>query len=290
MSSPLEVFERARPRLLRAAYRMLGSIRDAEDVLQEAWIRWAAVDLAPLAAPDAFLATIVSRLCLDALRSAHARRVDYVGEWLPEPILEADFDRYVDDPGQRADIADDLSLAFLRMLERLTPVERAVFVLRESLGFSYADIAGVVGQTEAYCRQIDRRARQRVHMADRARPVPDAERTRLLEGFLGAVREGDVDGLLRLLSADCVAVADGGGMPGVSRREVRGADRVARFFDGIGAKAPAGTTWRIAELNGRAGLLTFVDGRLHNAIDIEVRDGRVTGFLIVVNPTKLGMR
>jgi RNA polymerase sigma-70 factor (ECF subfamily) len=286
-SLPLELFERERPRLLRVAYRMLGSIRDAEDVVQDAWVRWSSIDATEIASPEAFLATMVSRLCFDALRSAHARRVEYVGQWLPEPILGSDFDRVVDDPESRAEVADELSLGFLLLLERLNPVERAVFVLRESLGFGYADIATVVGRSEAHCRQIERRARLRLAEARRARDVEPAERTRLLEGFLGAVRAGDVDGLVRLLTADCTSLADGGGMAGVSRNPIEGAHRVARFFVGLVAKAPPGTRWRIGELNGSPALLTYVDGHLHNAIAIEAEEGAIGRFLVVVNPAKL---
>ncbi len=244
------VFERERPRLLRLAYRMLGSQRDAEDIVQDAWIRWAAQDPAAVQAPAAFLSTVVSHASLDALRSAHARRVEYVGEWLPEPILGSGFERYVDDAETRLEATEAVSLALLRLLERLNPVERAVFVLREFLGFSYAEIATIVERSEEHCRQIERRARQRLGDPQRARPVPMEARRRLLDHFLGAVREGDVEGLVAILAEDCVSVADGGGVPGVAREPVLGADRVARYLVGLSRKAPPGTRWEIGELNG----------------------------------------
>ncbi len=284
---PTTLFERERPRLLRLAYRMLGSRRDAEDVVQDAWLRWQPHAGRAVESPAAYLTTIVSRTCLDLLRSAHARRVEYVGEWLPEPIVDGEFSRYLDDAESRLEVAEELSLGMLLLLERLNPVERAVFVLRESLGFSYAEIAGIVERTEEHCRQIDRRARQRLGDARRAQPVPPEARARLLERFLGAIRGGDVDGLVALLAAECVSVADGGGMPGIAREPVVGADRVARYFIGLARKAPPDTSWRIGELNGAPGLLTSVGGRLHNVVAIELDGDRIARFLDVVNPAKL---
>jgi RNA polymerase sigma-70 factor (ECF subfamily) len=229
-------------------------------------------------------------MAIDALRSAHARRMDYVGMWLPEPIVGDAFERYVDDPAARAEVTDELALAAVVLLERLTPAQRAVFVLRESLGLSFAEIAEVVGQGEANCRQLDRRARQRLAAAPPRRPTAAADHGPLLERFVEAVRGGDVDTLLQVLAPDCVSAADGGGMPGVSRNPIDGADRVARYFLGLGRKAPPETTWQIASVNGRPGLLTFVGGVLHNVIAIDADAGRIRQLFITVNRAKLPRR
>lgn len=287
---PTALFEHERPRLLRLAYRMLGSHRDAEDIVQDAWLRWAAQTREMVQSPSAFLSTIVSRACLDALRSAHARRVEYVGEWLPEPILRDSFERYVQDAELRFDVAEDVSLALLRLLERLNPVERAVFVLRESLDFSYAEIAAVVDRSEAHCRQIERRARQRLGDPTRARPVPADARRRLLAQFLGAVRDGDVDGLVSLLAADCASIADGGGRAGVAREPVFGSDRVSRYLMGLARKAPPDTRWEVGEVNGAPGIFTYVNDQLHNVIAFDMEFDRIRQLLIIVNPEKLAVQ
>ena len=286
-NAALEAFQRERPRLFGVAYRMLGSVREAEDVLQDAYIRWHAVDHATIDNPGAYLMRLVARLCIDALKSARARRLEYVGPWLPEPLVE---DALVDltcDPGRDHDRADDLSTAFLLLLERLGPVERAVFILRESFGFSYREIAEVVGKTEANCRQIDRRARQRLDAEGRPRPADPAVHDRLLSSFLLATREGDIEGLLRILAEDVVSCSDGGGRVTSARRPVIGARNVARFFTGLAAKAPAGTEFRLATVNGRTGILTLVDGVVYNVVTLLVEDGRIRRIFVVLNPEKL---
>jgi RNA polymerase sigma-70 factor (ECF subfamily) len=285
---PTELFEHERPRLLRLAYRMLGSHRDAEDVVQDAWLRWAAQTHETVLSPSAYLSTTVSRACLDMLRSAHVRRVDYVGEWLPEPILGDSFERYVHDAEARFDVAEDVSLALMRLLERLNPVERAVFVLRESLDFSYAEIAAVVERSEEHCRQIERRARQRLGDPTRAQTVPADARQRLLAQFLGAVRDGDVEGLVSLLAADCVSIAEGGGRSGVAREPVVGSDRVSRYLMGLARKAPPDTRWEVGEVNGAPGIFTYVNDQLHNVIAFDMESDRIRQLFIIVNPAKLG--
>lgn len=207
----VELFERERGRLFGIAYRMPGSVREAEDVVQDAWLRWQGVAHDEVGNPTAYLVRLVTRLCIDVADSAHARRMEYVGMWLPEPLVAMAADADTAEPTDLVELAEDLSVAFLLMLERLSPVERAVFVLRESFGYGYAEIAAIVGKTEADCRQIDRRARRRLREGGRPRPADPAEHDRLLAGFLQAARDGDMDALIELLAADVVAYSDGGG-------------------------------------------------------------------------------
>jgi RNA polymerase sigma-70 factor (ECF subfamily) len=283
----LAAFEAERGTLFGIAYRMLGSVHEAEDVLQDAYLRWQGADRAGVERPAAYLVRLVTRLCIDVLRSARARRMEYVGPWLPEPLVEANVDDLSYDAAAHQGLADDLSQAFLLMLERLTPTERAVFLLKESLGFSYRDIAPVVGKTEENCRQIDRRAHQRLAEGGRVRPTEAAVHDRLLRSFLRATREGDVDGLLAVLAADVVSYSDGGGKVTAARRPVEGASNVARFFVGLVSKAPPGTELRIARVNGRPGVLTYVGGVLHNVLTVYVEDDRIRRIFVVVNPDKL---
>ncbi|HEX2190409.1 MAG TPA: RNA polymerase sigma-70 factor [Longimicrobiaceae bacterium] len=279
----LDAFQRERGRLFGIAYRMLGSVREAEDVLQDAYVRWHGVDHAAVEHPGAYLARLVTRLCLDVLKSAHARRTEYVGVWLPEPLVgPAD-----DDPAAVHELADDLSLAFLFLLERLTPVERAVFLLRESFGFSHREVAGVVGKTEENCRQIERRARRKLAEARRPAPADPEEHDRLFGGFLRAVREGDVEGLVGMLAEDAVAYSDGGGRARAALNPVHGADRVARLLAGLARKGAPGWETRLVPVNGRTGLLLFEDGRPRGILAAHVEGGRIVAVFIVVNPDKL---
>jgi len=283
----LGTFERERGRMFGVAYRMLGSVREAEDVLQDAYLRWHGVDHARVENPSAYLVRLVTRLCIDTLRAVHHRRTEYVGVWLPEPLVAEPDPGPTGDPAGMHELADELSLAFLFMLERLTPVERAVFLLRESFDFSYRQIAEIVGKTEENCRQIERRARKR--LAEGGRPVSadPEEHDRLLTRFLLATREGDVEGLLHVLADDVVAYSDGGGKVPSALRPVTGADRVARFMVGLVSKATR-ADFRLATINGRTGVVNYVDGRLHSVAAIHVEDGRIRSLFLVTNPDKLG--
>jgi RNA polymerase sigma-70 factor (ECF subfamily) len=286
-----DAFARLRPRLFGVAYRMLGTIGDAEDVLQDAYLRWHRLDPAArdeVANTSAYLVRLVTRLCLDVLKSAHARRIDYVGPWLPEPLVDDAVDHLTHDPAGAQALADDLSIAFLVLLERLTPAERAVLLLRESFDFGYRDIARVVGKTEANCRQIERRARQRLAEGGRApRPADRETHERLLGRFLRATRDGDLDGLLAVLATDVVSYADGGGRVTAARRPVVGAAHVARFLLGLRRLASADVELRPGLVNGSPGLLTYRAGRLHNVVSVHVEDDRIRRIFIVVNPDKL---
>ena len=284
MTDPLAVFEAERGRLFGVAYRMLGTVSEAEDVLQDAWIRWQEVDHAQVSNAFAYLVRLVARLCLDTLGTAYHRRTEYIGPWLPEPILgEGPYG----DPSALQDLSDDLSFAFLLLLERLSPVERAVFLLREPFGYSYKEIGEIVGKSEAACRQIERRARQRLEEAGRPAPADPDAHGRLLRSFLQATRDGDVQGMVDLLAHDAVLYSDGGGKVNAARKPVVGPEMISRFL--LGLARLAGPHWedRPAVVNGGAGALLLLDGVLHDAMTVEIEAGKIRRIFVVVNPDKL---
>jgi RNA polymerase sigma-70 factor, ECF subfamily len=280
----LDEFRRYRGLLFSIAYRMLGSVADAEDMLQEAFIRWHRAEGAEIQSPRAFLVTVVSRLCINHLQSARVRREEYSGQWLPEPVITGP----EIDPFTVARIDESLSMAFLILLERLTPVERAVFVLREVFDYEYAEIAETVGKDEANCRQILRRARQHI---DEIRPrfhASPEEKEELLTEFLQATSTGDLQGLVGLLSSDAVLHADGGGKAPAVPNLVYGADKVARAIIGALAKlVPGNLTGRVARINGEPGFVSYLDGRPYSVLTLDVDDGRIRSVYVVTNPEKL---
>ncbi len=275
-------FEAQRPRLMGIAYGMLGSVMEAEDVVQDAWLRWQASDQGEIRDPAAFLTTVATRLAIDRLRSAQKRRETYVGPWLPEPIVR----EVGEDPADVVAEAERLSMALLTAMERLDPVERAVFLLRETFDFEYAEIADVVDKSPAACRQIAKRARDRVGDPARSHPVEDPEH--VLAPFIAAIAAGDVDALVRTLSADVIAWSDGGGVRRAARQPVPGAVRVAKFLIGIaeyGAKR--GGSARVIIANGGPALLTLLDDEPYGVMTFDIADGLVTAIRTVVNPEKL---
>jgi len=281
----LDLFEQERGRLFGIAYRMLGSVSEAEDILQDAYLRWHAVAHETVTHPTAFLVRLVTRLCIDALKSARNQRTEYIGPWLPEPLLLDD--RQHDNPATVQELADDLSTAFLLLLERLTPVERAVFLLHESFGFSYAEIAPVIGKSEQNCRQIARRARQHLDTNGQFVPADPSEHDLLLTRFLHAIRDGDVQGMVALLAQDAVLYTDGGGKVQAARQPVLGADHIARFLLGLTRKFAGRMMVRFAAINGRTGMLTYIDDQLQNVITMSIVNGKIQQMFVVVNPDKL---
>jgi RNA polymerase sigma-70 factor (ECF subfamily) len=278
------VFERHRPRLAGLAYRLLGRMGEAEDVLQDAFLRWHAARRVEVREPQAFLMTTVTRLALDRLKSARARREEYVGPWLPEPLMTRDEAQGpLDDLEQR----ELVSLGLMRLLERLSAPERGVFVLREAFDLSYDEIAAILRLEVANCRQLYARATKHL-AADRARFAPSRdEHRRLLAEFHGAILRGDVRGLEALLSEGVVAYGDGGGRVRNWRKPVVGRARVARLFVGLGIKWPETfADVEIVELNGLPSFLMRPEGVLH-AVSIEVEDGRIRNVYDVANPDKL---
>ncbi|MFF2303932.1 RNA polymerase sigma-70 factor [Streptomyces sp. NPDC058128] len=281
-----EHFEEHRSMLLGVAYRMLGRAADAEDVVQEAWLRWTAEDRTEVREPRAFLVRITTRLAIDRLRQAQARRESYVGPWLPEPVV-TDFGPTAPDTAERALLADSVSLAVLVVLESLSPLERAVFVLREAFGFPYAEIATALDRSEAAVRQLAGRARRHVDEGKPRYDVDPTERRDLTERFLTAAAGGDLGGLLALLAPDVRLVGDSGGKSKAPLRIIESADKVGRFLHATAQGADEIFEFRFLELNGGPALLALVDGRPDSVFQIEVLDGRVQCVYIIRNPDKL---
>lgn len=283
---PNAVFEAERPRLWALAYRMLGSLDDAEDVVQETWLRWHAADHGAIASPGAWLTTACTRLAIDALRAARRTRESYVGPWLPEPVVHGA--EPPDAPGDPAELAESLSLAFLLVLERLSPTERAAYLLHDVFGYGYPDLARVLGKAEPATRQIVSRARRALRGEERF-TAPPALHAELLTRFLHAVRGGEVEPIEALLAHDVEMWSDGGGKVRAARNVVHGASNVARFFVGILRKDEMqGISVRAARVNGRPGVLVLRDGVVAGAVTVQPdADGRVARVLLVMNPDKL---
>jgi RNA polymerase sigma-70 factor (ECF subfamily) len=279
-----QVFEAHRHRLMGLAYRMLGSRAEAEDVVQDAYLRWHAADRAKVVEPRHFLGTVVTRLCLDRMKSAQARREVYVGPWLPEPVVDESFDA-----GQAGEIAHDLSMALMLTLERLSPLERAAFLLHDVFDLDYAEVGRALERSDAACRQLAARAREHIQ-AERPRfPVSQEEGQRLALAFRKAADTGDAQGLLAVLAKDAVLYSDGGGKKAAALNPIMGADKILRFFAGIARKNTAlvQTELRPATINGMAGfVLREPDGTL-DTMAFETQDGRITAIYLVRNPDKL---
>ena len=272
-----------REHLFGVAYRMLGSVAEAEDVVQEAFLRWSGVEGAELRSPRAYLTTVTTRLAIDRLRSAQHRRESYVGPWLPEPLVAGG-----DEPAEAAELADSLTTAFLVLLERLDPVERAVFLLHDVFSYPFDEVAGVVERPTASCRQIASRARSRLGDERRARFAPaPAEEQRLVLAFSMAASAGDLDGLVGVLAEDVVLWSDGGAARHAARRPVVGAGRVARFLANVTARLPADATLRMARLNGDPGLVVTTPDGPHLALSLELGATGIRAIHAVVNPDKL---
>ena len=287
MTTPSDSFSAARGRLLGLAYRMLGSRADAEDILQDAYLRFQGVDAAGIRNVEAFLVTTVTRLCLDRLKSARHQREIYVGPWLPEPVLDSE----QLSPETAAEIADDLSFALMLTLEKLSAPERAAFLLHDVFDAPFAQIATALGKSEAACRQLAARARKAVRSAKPAQPVSPEAHRKLALRFAEAVSTGDASQLEALLTADAVTYTDGGGVKIAALQPIRGADKVSRFFAGLVRKhqAQGGTrAFHPAEINGAPGLIVYVDGELDQTVSLEVEGDRIAAIYVVRNPEKLG--
>jgi RNA polymerase sigma-70 factor (ECF subfamily) len=275
-----DIFSEHRGYLISLAYRMTGSMADAEDLLQEAYLRWREVDAAEVRVPRAFLTTIVTRLAINYLESARVRREKYVGEWLPEPVVTT---------AQRdpAELSESLTMAFLVLLESLTPIERAVFLLHEVFDYSHEEIARITGRNIEACRQTLRRAKESVKQRrPRFEPSTDAA-ARLTERFAHAMQTGDSDALLHLLHEEIVAYSDGGGRVRAAINPIYGRDRVVRFLVGIARKRGDSQKHRFAEINAQPGFLSFENGEAQTALVLDIEDNRIRNVYIVVNPEKL---
>jgi len=282
MDNRTTVFTQNRPRLYGIAYRMLGSRADAEDMLQEAYLRWHGSDPERVRTPEAWLVTTVTRLCIDRLRAARTEREAYVGPWLPEPLIGES------PPADRgAELASDLSVAFLVVLERLAPEERAAFLLHDVFDCEYAEIARILGKSETACRQVVHRARAHVR---RERPrfhVSEAARAKLLERFVAALHAQDHSALLALFAEDATWTSDGGGKTKAARKVVKSAERVARFAAAVWRRYLSRMSHERVSINGEAGLLWRFDGRPVSVTSIVTDGERILAVYTVVNPDKL---
>jgi RNA polymerase sigma-70 factor (TIGR02957 family) len=282
------VFEAHRDLMFAVAYRLLGSVADAEDVVQDAWLSWSAEPRGEVTNPKAYLARVVTNGALNRLRAARARRESYIGPWLPEPVLTHPAER----EGDRAEVAESVSTAMLVVLESLSPPERAVFVLREVFGFGHAEIAAAVGRSEAAVRQLAHRAREHVQARRPRFGVDRARRQQVTERFLAAAAGGDFGGLMQVLAPDVLLITDGGGKARAALRPITGADRVARFLASIGGRpyqgfSPAEMTVVRAEINGGPGVLLEAGGGVIAAATLLIEGDHVRAIYLVANPDKL---
>jgi RNA polymerase sigma-70 factor (ECF subfamily) len=293
----LELFQAQRPRLFAIAYRMLGSASDAEDVLQDAWVRLNGADSTEIRSPQAFAATIVTRLCLDRLKSARARREEYVGPWLPEPVITKSGEA----PDLLAERSESVTLAFLVLLETLTAEERAVFLLKEVFDYAHAEIAEMLGTTPANSRQLFHRAKSKVRPTSPAAfevpggvdsPRENDRRRKVAARFAEAFRSGDASKLAELLAADVTFVADGGGKVAAARRPLAGRDEVLHFLVGIHRSAQRSglasrATMEVMDVNSEPAILLRLDGRVEGVFVLSMEEDRIAGIRVVRNPDKL---
>jgi len=280
--SSTEIFESHRERLTTLAYRMLGEVQAAEDVVQDAYLRWRSVGSDTIDEPGAYLTTIITRLCLDELSSARADRETYTGPWLPEPRVEP-----MERPDRAVEQSDAMSMAVLFVLEHLPPLQRAVFVLREAFEMPYARIADVVDESRAYCRKLAQRARERVDDADVSTTGTLDEQARLVDTLISAVENGDAETVAQTLAEGAVVRSDGGGKVTAARRPIEGRDHITRFLLGIAEQAPDELETRYVLVNGRPGLLALVDGQIQSVWAFHTEQGRVQDAYAVLNPDKL---
>ena len=282
-----KVFEAHRDLLTAVAYRMLGRVVDAEDIVQETWLRWTAEDRGEVRRPRAYLVRITTRLALDRLRQAQTRQESYVGPWLPEPLI-SELSTGRDDTAERALSAESVSMAMLVVLESLSPLERVVFVLREAFGFPYAEIAQTLERGEAAVRQLATRARRHVDARTPRYDVDPDMRRDLTERFLAAATGGDLQRLLALLAPDISLVGDSGGKAKAPRRVIETADKVGRFLNGVATKIDSRSEVRIVAFNGAPAVVLTVDGQVTHAVQLEVTDGLIQRVYLWANPDKVG--
>ncbi len=275
-----DTFSEHRPYLVSLAYRMLGSMADAEDLVQETFLRWGKADREEVRTPRAFLTTVLTRLAITHLESARVRREQYVGTWLPEPVVTT---------GERdpVELSESLTMAFLVLLESLTPLERAVFLLHDVFDYSHAEIADMIGKTEDACRQILRRAKLAVQNRRPRFEVRPTSAERLMAQFAMAMQAGNLDDLMALLHEDIIAYSDGGGQARAALNPIYGKDRVARFLLGLTRKIGDSLKRQVAEINAQPGFLGFHDGKVQTAVVLDVEQDRIHAIYIVVNPEKL---
>jgi RNA polymerase sigma-70 factor (ECF subfamily) len=284
MSANVEIFAGHRDRLFGIAYRMLGSRADAEDVLQDAWLRWHEQDAATLRSTEAWLTTMVTRLAIDRLRAARTQRTTYFGPWLPEPLAETE----VVTPQSHAEFASDLSVAFMHLLERLGEEERAAFVLHDVFDCDYDDIAETLGKTPAACRQLVHRARERVATERRRFRVDEEARVTMLNRFIAAAQSGDFNAIKSMFAPNAQMTSDGGGKAVAVIRPLHGAERIARLWWAISRRREApDIERRLLRVNGEIGFAFYFKGRLHSIATVDTDGHQIYGYYSIANPDKL---
>jgi len=284
MSANVQIFAGHRDRLFGIAYRMLGSRADAEDVLQDAWLRWHEQDTSELRSTEAWLTTMVTRLAIDKLRAAKTQRAAYFGPWLPEPLAEVE----VPTPESHAEFASDLSLAFMLLLERLGEEERAAFILHDVFDCDYDDIAETLGKTAAACRQLVHRARERVATERRRFRVDEQARVSMLNRFIAAAQSGDFDAIKSMFAPDAQMTSDGGGKAVAVIRPLHGGERIARLWWAISRRREAPhIERRLVRVNGEIGFAFYFKGRLHSVATVDTDGHHIYGYYSIANPDKL---
>ena len=276
-------FSEQRPLLFSIAYRMLGSVMDAEDMVQETFLRWQGAPADDVRSPKSYLSTVITRLCIDQLRSAKAQREQYIGPWLPEPLITEETAQI----DEHLALADSLSMAFLVLLERLSPLERAVFLLHEVFDYGYPEIARIVDKSEANCRQMVHRAREHISAGESRYEITPEQLREISARFVQATSNGDMAGLIELLSDDVTVWSDGGGKVPAALNPIYGPAKVARYFIGVARKMPPSTQMRTVRVNGRPGFITWVAGAVYLVAEVSFRDGKIDGMRVVRNPDKL---
>ena len=281
LASAVATFAEVRPRLFGIAYRMLGTVADAEDIVQDTWLRWQAYDRSTVREPAAFLATATTRLAMNAATSARAQRETYIGPWLPEPVDTSH------DPTLGAEHGEALSFAVLVLLEKLSPAERAAYVLREAFDYPYAEIARIVETSEQSARQLVSRARKHLAAERKSREVADDERMRLLTAFMAAAEQGDMAALEKLFADDVVSLSDGGGVVRATRIPVIGAQTVAKYIHAFASRFWEGSALHLAELNGGPAIVATRDGEVFAFVTADLDDSGIHDLFWVLNPKKL---
>ena len=283
MNKSLHEFEQHRPLLYGVAYRMLGSVADTEDILQESYLRWHQSN--KIKNTKAFLITVVTRLCIDQLKSARHQREEYIGSWLPEPLVERLGCQKSSD--ELLYLSETLSLAFMTLLEKLNPIERAVYILKQAFEFEYNEISKIVDKTESHCRQLDHRARKHI-TANKVRYETDQQAHQdLFSKFMKAIGSGETEELVKILAKESILYSDGGGKVKAALRPIFGAEKIARFFIGIGKKFSGRISAQPANLNGAFGIITFEKNEIQGTISFAVKQGKVQNIFYVSNPDKL---
>ncbi len=281
--SRIEIFDQYRRRLFGIAYRMTGTQADAEDIVQEAYLRWHKSKVETIGSAEAWLVTITTRLAIDRLRAASKERETYIGPWLPEPL----FNTKIYTPEEQMEFASNLSIAFLALLERLSPIERAAFLLHDVFDCSYQEIAGIVGKTETACRQLVHRAKERVRKDKPRFEATEADRERLIKKFVAAASAGDEATLLSIFAEDATLTADGGGKVTAARKVIFGRRKIARLYSIMGRKFNAMLDFKIAWINGEAGIVLKVFGHTFAATVFEIEGDQIRAIYQVMNPDKL---